>query len=141
MSSKRVQPSPNTLRSDRIPPGVHKPKGKPSDTLHPVFSFKLADNRRWTLSEWSNTELSDLVDCLKLMESLEWQQIRAHRRLSWTKITDPPPCSVLQPDESMHEVAVAGPKRLFGIRRGPVFCIVWFDRNHGVLPPGKNRKR
>ena len=43
-------------------------KQENSDREHPSFRFTYADKNRWTLSEWSSSEINDLIKGLKKIE-------------------------------------------------------------------------
>lgn len=114
--------------------------GEDTDLQTPVFSFKYAHDS-YPLFNWGKRELKGLLRSLKMMESLSWKRIKADGRdgsLRYTSINqrdfpkDIPSILNISPDETLIELTVGDPCRLFGFRTGRIFNIIWFDKNHDV---------
>lgn len=111
---------------------------------NPVFSFRHVCDNHCLLSDWQGNELIELISTLKTMETLTWNQLvtNRHSGLDYRKENNyakplPPRVS---PDIDVCRVKVCERKRLWGYRAGNVFRIMWFDRNHEVIPYHKQRK-
>lgn len=109
---------------------------------HPVFSFRHTSSNHCLLSDWQGTELLELIDTFKKMESLTWNEVLTHKGLQY-KVIDkhsralPPEVSK---DVSICEIRICQRKRVFGYRIDDVFRVIWFDRNHEICPEGKQRR-
>jgi len=112
---------------------------------YPVFSFIHVSTQHCLLSEWKSNELIELLTALKHMESITWNQLPNHKGLDFTKIdtnrlSKPLPSNV-SPEVSVYEISVCPKKRIFGYRiYGNIFRILWFDREHEVVPFRKVRR-
>ena len=49
-----------------------------TDDEHPSFRFTYADKNRWLLSDWTSSEINDLIEGLKKIEKYTWGQIKGH---------------------------------------------------------------
>jgi hypothetical protein len=111
---------------------------------NPVFSFLHVCDNHCLLSAWQGQELLELISTFKTMESLTWNDLvlKRHRGLDYRKeeeYTKPLPPVVSQ-DVDVCRVKVDGnKKRLWGYRTNNVFRILWFDREHEVIPYHKQK--
>jgi hypothetical protein len=108
-----------------------------------TFSFKNTCDNHCLLSEWTQRELNDLMKTFKTIESLSWNEIRVHPGLQ-CKHVDQAECSKPIPsgvplDVRFLEMRVNDRSRLFAYRTFNICNVVWFDRNHEVLPYHKQR--
>lgn len=118
-------------------------KSGSTDSEHPSFSFKHIDNNRYRLSEWNPQEIDDLTYALRKIENLTWFQIKTQGSrksggsvgCGFKTISNPPrlPESISE-DVTISEMRVCQKKRIFGFRlpSSPIYCLVWFDRNHSI---------
>lgn len=131
-------------KHNKIPIKATELHQQSTDNETPVFSFKHVCDKYCQLSNWQKQELSLLIGTFKTMESLYWKDVRRSAGLNMKPVTD----SIVYPlphtvpaDATIQEVKVDDGKRLFGYRAGRVFCIIWFDRNHEVIPYHKPKKK
>jgi len=125
--------------------------GKATDTSEhrqdefPVISFMHTCNRNCQLSDWRGKELDLLVNFFKKVEKLTWIQITmGHGGLDYTRI-NPDECSIKLPefvskDVGLFELSVDKVKRVWGYRSENILRVIWFDKNHDVLPWHKTRR-
>jgi len=114
-----------------------------ADDEHPSFRFTYADKNRWVLSDWTSSEINDLIEGLKKIEKYTWNQIRGHGSKkpgesvgTGYKLIDKPPTlpDNIPEDVRLSEMRIDEKKRIFGFRVQAVYYIIWFDRNHSVCP-------
>ncbi|HBQ26025.1 MAG TPA: hypothetical protein DD791_06500 [Syntrophomonas sp.] len=114
-----------------------------NDNEAPVFSFKYVCRNNCLLSEWQATEISQFIQRLKLLENLNWKDIKTHSGINYKPVDNyvyALPASV-PPDSVIHEMKVDKKKRLLGFREGRVFCFIWFDKNHNAIPENKSKAK
>lgn len=109
-----------------------------TDDMTPTFSFKSCSNNNFKLSEWQPREIDQLIEVFKRLESCTWKEIRRNKGFGYT-VVDPESFSCelpefISPDITIIELRVSKRARLFGFRSNNVFNIIWFDRNHEVIP-------
>jgi len=127
----------------KIPSSATELKQESTDNKNPVFSFRNVCSNHCQLSNWHGRELLLLISTFKTMESLSWREVRNHKGLNLKpieqfvfRLPDNVPDDVV-----IQEVKVDEKRRLFGYRAGRVFYLIWFDRNHEVVPVGKSKKK
>ena len=139
--SKILKPSQKKQLS-RIPEQATQ-LNRPSsaDDEHPSFRFTYADKNRWVLSDWSSSEINDLIEGLKKIEKYTWAQIRCRGSKkpgesvgTGYKLIDKHPAlpENIPEDERLSEMRIDEKKRIFGFRVQSVYYIIWFDRDHSV---------
>lgn len=129
----KIPPSATQLRSPSID----------YDKENPVFSFRHVCSNNCLLSNWSSSEISQLINKLKLFEQMSWGEVKTHRGINYKPIDNyvlTLPSSVPK-DSVIHEFKVDDKKRLFGFRDGKTFCFIWFDRKHEVVPMNKSKAK
>lgn len=114
-----------------------------NDEERPSFRFTYADPNRWLLSDWTASEVKDLVEGLKKIEKYNWLQIKKHGSkkrgesvgTGYKLIANHPtlPAGVPEPIK-LSEMRIDNTKRIFGFRAGTIYYIIWFDRDHSVCP-------
>ncbi|MBD1804034.1 hypothetical protein H6F98_00910 [Microcoleus sp. FACHB-SPT15] len=147
MGKKNKIPKPSVpTNSGRIPDlaTTKTTKSGSTDSEKPSFSFIHADNNKYQLSEWESREIDDLVKALKKIGSLTWFQIKSQGSrqrgesvgCGFKIVTDgyPKLPESISEDVTMSEMRVCKKKRIFGFRipSSPIYCLVWFDRDHNV---------
>ena len=113
-----------------------------TDNDKPSFRFTYADKNRWTLSDWTPTEIKDLIEGLKKIEKYTWGQIKSHGSKNrgqsvgtgYKLISDPPALPLELQKKDITEMRIDRKKRIFGFRENSVYYIIWFDRDHSVCP-------
>ncbi len=141
--SKILKPS-QKKQPSRIPEQATQ-LNRPSspDDERPSFRFTYADKNRWVLSDWSPSEINDLIEGLKKIEQYTWAQIRCHGSKkpgesvgTGYKLIDNHPDfpDNIPEDTRLSEMRIDQKKRIFGFRVQSVYYIIWFDRNHSVCP-------
>lgn len=131
-------------KNNKIPAKATELHKQSTDNETPVFSFKHVCENHCQLSEWQKQELSILIGTFKAMENLCWKDVRKSAGLNMKPVTDSIVYSLphsVPSDATIQEVKVDDGKRLFGYRAGRVFCIIWFDRNHEVIPYHKAKRK
>jgi hypothetical protein len=141
--SKILKP-PQKKQQNKIPEQATQ-LNRPSnaDDEHPSFKFTYADKNRWVLSDWSPSEINDLIEGLKKIEKYTWAQIKGHGSKkpgesvgTGYKLIDKPrtwPENIPE-DARLSEMRIDDKKRIFGFRVQSVYYIIWFDRDHSVCP-------
>lgn len=78
-----------------------------------------------------------MIRQFKMMASMTWDQIYAHKGLGWDEV----PSSAMKwripiptPRERLHHIRVSKRGRVWGYREGDTFYVVWLDPNHEVTP-------
>lgn len=135
------KPKENKIGGKEINPNATNASfGEDTDLQYPVFSFKYSHSS-YPLHDWGKRELKGLMKYLKMMESLTWKRIKTDGRdgsLRFTSINqrdfpkEIPSSLNISPDETLIEITVGDPCRLFGFRTGRIFNVIWFDKNHNV---------
>ena len=114
-----------------------------TDGERPSFRFTYADQNRWLLSDWTSSEINDLIQGLKRIEKYTWEQIKGQGSkkrgesvgTGYKWITSHPELPALVPDDAkLSEMRIDNTKRIFGFRAGAIYYIIWFDRDHSVCP-------
>ena len=122
---------------------TYLPPSGSTDGEHPSFRFTYADQNRWPLSDWTSSEIDDLIQGLKRIEKYTWEQIKGQGSkkrgesvgTGYKWITSHPELPDLVPDDAkLSEMRIDNKKRIFGFRVGVIYYIVWFDRDHSVFP-------
>ncbi|MBW4662191.1 MAG: hypothetical protein KME15_26360 [Drouetiella hepatica Uher 2000/2452] len=145
MATKKKLPHlPETQNKGRIPASATQGRQDGStDDQHPSFRFTNADGNRYKLSAWKPAEIDDLIGALKKIEKHTWAQIKSQGSKNrgesvgcgFKIIENHPqlPASISE-DINISEMRVCQKKRIFGFRipSSPIYCIVWFDRDHSV---------
>lgn len=111
-----------------------------ADDEHPSFRFTYADKNRCVLSDWTSSEINDLIEGLKKIEKYTWGQIRCHGSKkrgesvgTGYKLIDKHPDNIPE-DKRLSEIRIDEKKRIFGFRVQSIYYIIWFDRDHSVCP-------
>ena len=114
-----------------------------TDEEHPSFRFTYADKNRWLLSDWTSSEINDLIAGLQKIEKYTWAQIKGHGSkkrgesvgTGYKLISSHPlmPDNIPE-DAKLSEMRIDEKKRIFGFRVDSVYYIIWFDRDHSVCP-------
>ena len=145
MGRKSKIPKPSKKKQQNRIPEQATQLNRPSnpDDEFPSFRFTYADKNRWVLSDWSPSEINDLIEGLKKIEQYTWAQIRCHgsKKRSESvgtgyKLIDNHPDfpDTIPEDTRLSEMRIDQKKRIFGFRVQPVYYIIWFDRDHSVCP-------
>ncbi|HBE17363.1 MAG TPA: hypothetical protein DEG17_00745 [Cyanobacteria bacterium UBA11149] len=114
-----------------------------TDEEHPSFRFTHTDKNRWLLSDWTSSEINDLLAGLKKIELYTWGQIKSHGSkkrgasvgTGYKLISNYPTLPDNIPEDvKLSEMRIDEKKRIFGFRVASVYYIIWFDRDHSVCP-------
>ena len=146
MGKKRKIAKPvQKIRAKQIPESAvtRSTPSQSSDADYPSFRFTYADKNRWTLSNWTATEINDLIAGFRKIEQYSWAQIKSHGSkraggsvgTGYKLISHPPVLPENVPEDAkLSEMRLDKKKRLFGFRINSVYYLVWFDRDHSVCP-------
>lgn len=112
-------------------------------TQKAVFSFEHCCRRNYTASDLTKEEFKAVHDSLRMMSSMDWASIPKHDGLEYKPADKkairkaikrtPLPSSVPE-DCTMFYFRASGKFRVFGYRAQNIFYLIWFDRNHNVMP-------
>lgn len=114
-----------------------------TDSMSPVFSFNHTCKNRCQLEDCTKEELKSLIGTLRKMGDLAWSQVLVDRGLNFKSAAG----MVLRlpqqvpPDAAVTSLRVSDCFRLFGHRVGHVYHVIWFDRNHDVVPESKSQRQ
>ncbi len=141
--NKIQKPSPQR-KGNRIPEkAIAIPQQTSTDDEHPGFRFTCVDKNRWRLSEWTSSEIDDLLAGLKKIESYTWGQIKSQGTkkrgasvgTGYKLVNNHPKLPENVPEDvKLSEMRIDDKKRIFGFRDRSVYYIIWFDRDHSVCP-------
>ena len=145
MGKKSKIPKPSQKKQQNRIPEQATQLNRPSsaDDENPSFKFTYADKNRWVLSDWTPSEIKDLIEGLKKIEKYTWKQIRDHGSKkrgesvgTGYKLIDKHPTlpDDIPEDARLSEMRIDDKKRIFGFRVQSVYYIIWFDRDHSVCP-------
>jgi len=145
MGKKDQIPKPSQKKQQRriLQAATQLTQPSSTDDEHPSFRFTYTDKNRWLLSDWTSSEINDLIEGLKKIEKYTWTQIKSHGSKkrgdsvgTGYKLIDNHPSlpDNIPEDQRLSEMRIDDKKRIFGFRVQSIYYIVWFDRNHSVLP-------
>ncbi len=110
------------------------------------FRHVVQPGDRFCLSTFHHDEVREVVDCLRQLNTLTWQQVLQqsgkgpHKAgLAYTLYPDHALQRVSRPSIISPEIRIAAIRasqkiRVFGVYIEHVFYILWFDRNHEIIP-------
>jgi hypothetical protein len=80
MGKKDQIPKPSQKKQQRRISEAATKLTQPSSTddERPSFRFTYTDKNRWLLSDWTSSEINDLIEGLKKIEKYTWTQIKSH---------------------------------------------------------------
>lgn len=136
-SARNRIPTPKVKRFPEVHSQGHL-KDCDSEKMAPTFSFYHLDTREECPSAWNKEEIRSLYSTLKTASSTPWSNVRSISGLRY-KAVDTARCKRVLPlnlseDISLSEFRISRKARVFGVRVKHIFYIIWFDRNHQVLP-------
>ena len=110
-------------------------------TQNPAWSFASVDNEMWTLSQEhaGNLFWSEILPRLIALESQTWGDIlvrgkKQNHALSPNSLNKAAQARLAEKyieTESLISLRITGKHRLYGYMCGKVFCVLWFDDDHG----------
>ena len=120
----------------------------PPDFQSPIrLSFRhVTAGRNYCLSLCTQGEVRDAVDCLRMLTTMPWIEVlksggkgKNKAGLGYTPYPDSCLRKVTRPKGLSDEVKIAGVRmqqkgRIFGYYMKHVFHLLWFDRNHDIVP-------
>jgi hypothetical protein len=133
-------------RSAFSDPGEKRARGEAPNVPRrtPLWAFRFIDlGGPWCWSALSGGDLAQVLQRLKLLESMTWAEIegaehhfvdvggcskRARDRLQELKHDDTP---------ALFSLRVTGRRRIYGIRNENVLSFLWWDPEHEVFPSQK----
>jgi len=121
---------------------------------HPVWAFSKSDfsHVKWGLDA-NNDQILRIIQKLKAFEGMTWHQIlsdTAGRRRapknsekSVTQIVSEAQdrfreLNLFYEHDSIYSFTIDGETRLWGVRTGNIFYVVWIDPNHEIYPVSKS---
>jgi hypothetical protein len=138
MGNKKIKPS------QKLPDHP-----KPVNPLHqPVsVSFRyIAAGAEHCLSKCIEDDVREVMDCLRQLTTLTWMQVlqtagkgENKAGLAYTPYGDDSLKGVSRPQNLSPEIRIAGIRasqrvRVFGAYRDHVFYLLWFDKDHSIVP-------
>ena len=111
----------------------------------PNWAFSRCDLRgcRWSWEHVNGETLVQIIDRLKGHESLAWKQILLEKSNGSIEISHPKIDGDAKQRlvdlglgnfDAIWKLRVDGPGRVWGVRKGRTFHIVWWDPEHTVYP-------
>jgi len=112
-----------------------------------VVSYRHYDpGGQYCLSNCTRDEIREYKDCVRMLTQLTWNQVLLqsgkgqHKAgLAYTPYRDSDlkgasrPATV-SPQLQISAVRGSQKMRLFGVRQGTVYYILWYDRTHSIVP-------
>lgn len=127
----------HAIQTSRPTPGgpIDVPKDQPSPKVNISFEYARA-GAKLCLSHCEAEDVKRVTDCLRKMCSLTWLGLSSSDGLRYKEIPD----TSLKFDRPDHvdkalpftEVRFSQKGRVWGVRSGGSFHVVWFDPNHEV---------
>lgn len=127
----------NAIQASRPTPGgpIEVPTEQPSPKVNISFEYIKAGDTL-CLSRCDSEDVKRVADCLRKMCSLTWLGLSSSDGLRYKEIPD----TSLRFDRPDHvdkalpftEVRFSQKGRVWGVRSGGSFHVVWFDPNHEV---------
>lgn len=104
---------------------------------HPSVCFYHFSESSKGLEDVPHAFFVRVVRQCKLLASMSWEQVYAHKGLGWDEVPTSSmkwriPSSMIR--ESLNHFKISRRERVWGYREGNAFQIVWFDPNHEVTP-------
>jgi hypothetical protein len=140
---KPSQPLPQNGLLERPPGQLHTPAS---------ISFRyFAPGDNHCLSHCIRDEVRHSTDCMRKLTTMGWQQVLQsggkgeHKAgLAYTEYSDSDLKGVSRPPALSRDIKIAAVRvsqgmRMFGGYHQHVFYVLWFDRNHAIVPYRKNR--
>ncbi len=112
--------------------------------LSPYWSFQEVDcGGPWSFRKVEGTAASNLVDKLREFQRMTWTEIEGtqHHSIQCSSIKSEAQRRLYDigkgAEDTLFSFGLGGRLRLWGIRRGRVFCILWWDPKHQIYPSPK----
>ncbi len=135
----------------RIRPSGSKPEPpRPAvNRIHTPVSIsfaRVAIRDQFCLSHCNPAGVREVVDCLRQLTTLSWQQVlqtggkgKNKAGLGYTPYPDTVLTRVSRPTWLSDDIRIAGLRasreiRIFGFYIDHTFYVLWFDRNHEIVP-------
>lgn len=107
----------------------------------PEWSFREVDlGGPWCFGKMTGDDVRMLLGRLREFETMRWHEIegRDHHSIKCNSIISDAQRRLGEigkdDEDSLFSFAIAGKPRLWGIRRGRAFCLLWWDPEHAVKP-------
>lgn len=137
---KKIQAQKASLQTGKIKPDV-----PPEDKVQ--LSFELYEvGGKFCLSKCNQDEVRQYKDCVRKMTTMTWTQVREtsgkgpnKAGLAYTPYEDSDLKGAKRPPSVSQELRISAVRasqrmRLFGVRIGNAYSILWYDRNHEIVP-------
>ena len=100
--------------------------------------------RKYCLCRCEKQEIIEAADCLRQLTTLTWEQVwrsggGARSGLGYTRYKDSALKRVKRPRDFSTDIEIAAIRatrkmRIYGGYKDHVFFVLWFDRNHEIVP-------
>lgn len=153
-------PKPRHIRNKRAASRLKQPQSLPigQPTKQPrsvdlstldhgyiIWSFTEFDPCRLWAKDCEPVDFAQVAGKLKSYQSMPWDDIVKDKRRDHPspphELSDAAQCRLLELDkgdvELLWRLRFTGKQRLWGIRSGPVFRVLWWDPDHRVYPVRK----
>lgn len=144
MSKKQIQLKNKTKSSNnkKIVPTTETHNKSYDETNGRIAFSKVNNHKKCSIEKIQGSEFKLLIECFKLIESLTWNDIKAHPGLNFERNKN---IAIQLPqglpiDSKLSSMRVDEKFRIYGYRVQEFFYIIWIDKNHVVCPLGKNKK-
>lgn len=138
MGDRKIKPSRKLEDSPRPEKKIHQPVG---------ISFRyVCAGADYCLSKFEADDVREVMDCLRQLTTLTWMQVLQQggkgenkTGLGYTPYADEILKHVSRPKNLSPDVSIAGIRasqrlRIFGAYQDHVFYLLWFDRDHSIVP-------
>ena len=127
-------------------PSTHpKIKNNPSDSDSSKVSWRLSDTDRggnWgcSLSILDDSKAKEIIRKLRDYDSMTWADLKGRNShtIPTNKISKEAKDRLLEIEKDdvdlLFSIRISGKERLWGVREGSVFNILWWDPEHKVYP-------
>ena len=132
--------------SMQLPADSREQLPKKLDTPVSISYRYVQPGHKFCLCHCQKAEIRDVADCLHQLTTLAWEQVwrsggrRGNKQgLGYTPYDDSDLHHVNRPADFSPDIQIAGIRasrkmRVFGGHKDHVFFVLWFDRNHKIVP-------
>lgn len=131
--------------AEKLPPGKIQTDTLPDENV--LLSFKYYEvGEKFCLSKCNQNQVRIYKDCVRMMTSMTWNQVlqtaskgEGKTGLAFTPYEDSALQGAVRPvglnkEFKISAVRASQKMRIFGSRHKLVYFVLWYDRNHKIVP-------